>query len=190
MSRLCFLYGTVHAGKTKSAYAIRNRFLKYHLSTMIMAPTTTHQDDISNYDYLIGKEENIFLTIKRQFNSLRLILIDDANLLNEVQVDQLLQVAISQNIAIICFGLRTDFRTSEFPGAKRLLEIAQVVKEIPTKCTCGNKALFNVRKENGKTTFSGTQIKQVQEITYEALCPKCYYHKVMQYKKLKESGIL
>ena len=61
---------------------------------------------------------------------------------------------------------------------------------MPTKCTCGNKALFSVRKENGKTTFSGTQIKQGQEITYEALCPKCYYHKVMQYKKLKESGIL
>lgn len=190
MSKLCFLYGTVHAGKTQRAYAIKNRFLKYHLSVMIMAPTTTHQDDISNYDYLIGKEENIFLTVKRQFNSLQLIIIDDAHLLNEVQIDQLLQVAISQNIAIVCFGLRTDFRTSGFPGAKRLLEIGQVIKEIPTRCICGNKALFNVRKENGKITFSGTQIKKEQIITYEALCPRCYYHKVIQYKKLKESGIL
>ena len=190
MSRLCFQYGTVHTGKTRYAYSIKNRFMKYHLPTMIMAPKNTHQDDISNYDYLIEKEENLFLTVKKQFHSLRLIIIDDAHLLSEVQIDQLLQVAISLNVAIICFGLRTDFRTNGFASAKRLLEIAQVLKEIPSTCPCGEKALFNARKENGKITFSGTQIKQGQIITYEALCPKCYYHKVMQYKKLKESGIL
>ena len=119
MSRLGFLYGTVHANKTERAKFLKNRFLKYKFPVLLMAPVITHQDDISSYDYLIGKEENIFLTIKRQFSDLKLLIIDDAHLLSEVQIDQLLQVAITLNIAVLCFGLRTDFRTSGFLGARR-----------------------------------------------------------------------
>lgn len=190
MSRLAFLYGTVHANKTERAKFLKNRFLKYKFPVLLMAPVITHQDDISSYDYLIGKEENIFLTIKRQFPNLKLLIIDDAHLLGEVQIDQLLQVAITLNIAVLCFGLRTDFRTSGFPGARRLLELSQVVEKIPTFCSCGLEAIFSVRKVFGKTTFSGEKIAKEKDITYEALCPNCYYRKLIQYKKLKESGRL
>lgn len=87
MSRLAFQYGTVHAFKSEKVFFLKRRFLKYHLSVMIMAPIITHKDDISNYDYLIGRDENLFLTIKRQFSDLQLLIIDDAHLLNEMQVD-------------------------------------------------------------------------------------------------------
>lgn len=51
MSRLAFQYGTVHAFKSEKVFFLKRRFLKYHLSVMIMAPIITHKDDISNYDY-------------------------------------------------------------------------------------------------------------------------------------------
>lgn len=188
MSRLAFQYGTVHAFKSEKVFFLKRRFLKYHLSVMIMAPIITHKDDISNYDYLIGRDENLFLTIKRQFSDLRLLIIDDAHLLNEMQVDQLLQVAINLDIAILCLGLRTDFRTTGFPGARRLLEIAQVLIPTKTYCSCGREAFFSIRKKNGKTTFSGDKILKEDDVTYEAVCPGCYYRKLIQYKKLKESG--
>lgn len=188
MARLAFQYGTVHAFKSEKVFFLKKRFLKYHLSVMIMAPIVTHKSDISNYDYLIGKEENLFLTIKRQFPNLQLLVIDDAHLLSEIQVDQLLQVAINLDIAVLCLGLRTDFRTSGSSGAKRLLEIAQVLISKKTYCSCGREALFSIRKKDEKITFSGEKILKEEGVTYEAVCPKCYYRKLIQYKKLKESG--
>ena len=188
MSRLAFKYGTVHAFKSDDVIKLKHNFLKHQLPVMAMAPILTHQEDTSSYDYLIGKEENIFLTIKRQFSDLWLLIIDDAHLLSERQIDQLLQVAINLDVAVLCFGLRTDFRTSGFFGARRLLEIAPVLLKISTFCECGREALFSVRKENGKITFSGSQILRGNAVSYEALCPRCYYRKLIQYKKLKESG--
>lgn len=188
MSRLAFWYSTVHAYKSEHAFLLKEKFKKHHLSVMVMAPVVTHQEDISKYDYLIGREENIYLTMKKQFTNIHLLVIDDAHLLNELQIDQLLQVSINLNIAILCFGLRTDFRTSGFAGARRLLEIAPVLLKIPTYCECGKEALFSIRKENGKTTFSGNQLLKGNDVCYEAVCPGCYYRKLIQYKKLKESG--
>lgn len=188
MGRLAFQYGTVHAFKSEDAMLLKNKFLKYHLPIKVMVPIITHQEDVSHYDYLISRDENIYLTIKRQFPNLKLLVIDDGHLLSEVQVDQLLQVAIHLNIAVICYGLRTDFRTAGFPGARRLLELAQVLIPVTTYCACGNKALFSVRKEHGKITFSGDQLLKGKDVSYEAICPTCYYRKLIQYKKLKQSG--
>lgn len=97
-------------------------------------------------------------------------------------------MAINLDIAILCLGLRTDFRTTGFPGARRLLEIAQVLIPKKTYCSCGREAFFGIRKKNGKTTFSGDKILKEDDVTYEAVCPGCYYRKLIQYKKLKESG--
>lgn len=188
MGRLAFQYGTVHTFKSERGFFLKRQFLKYHLPVMIMAPIIAHRDDISNYDYLISQDENLFLMVKRQFSNLKLLIIDDAHLLNEMQVDQLLQVAINLDIAILCFGLRTDFRTTGFSGARRLLEIAQVLIPIKTYCSCGEEAFFSIRKKNGKITFSGDKILKEDNIIYEPVCPKCYYRKLMQYKKLMESG--
>ncbi len=190
MSRLAFQYGTVHTEKSKHAFSIKRKFLKHHLSVILMAPIMTHQEDISKYDYLISKDENIYLTLKKQFLNTRLLIIDDAHLLSEVQVDELLQVAISLHISVLCLGLRTDFRTSGFSGARRLLELSQVLIESPSYCECGQKALFSVRKEKGKITFCGEKILKGDSICYEALCPACYYRKLIHYKRLKQSGRL
>lgn len=189
MSRLAFQYSTVHGNKSGYAFRIKKKFLKHKLSVMVMAPIITHFED-TKYDYIICEDENIFLTMKKHFSTLSLLVIDDAHLLNAKQVDQLLQVAITLHIAVLCFGLRTDFRTSGFEGARRLLELSQVILKIPTFCECGKEALFSVRKENGKTTFQGNQIVNFDNVTYQALCPNCYYRKLLQFKKLRESGRL
>ncbi len=54
---------------------------------------------------------------------------------------------------LICYGLRTDYRTRLFEGSKRLLEVADVIEEIKTVCVnCDRKAIINAKfciKENG-----------------------------------------
>ena len=80
----------------------------------------------------------------------------------------------------IAYGIRTDFQTTAFPGARRLLEIAHTVEELKTICRCGRKAIFNGRMVDGEFVFDGDQVAiDGVEVTYESLCGACY---------LEESG--
>lgn len=49
--------------------------------------------------------------------------------------------------------------------------------------------MYNARLINGKFTFDGEQvaIDNKDNVTYEALCPNCYYDKLLKYEKLKNS---
>lgn len=188
MARLCFKYGVVHSGKSQEMEFLKQRFLKYSIPVFVMAPVIYHGTEIASYDYLIGKDENIYKTVKQQFAHLQCIFIADSHLLEKRHVDQLLQIVVSLNIAVICYGLRTDFRTNGFSGAGRLLELSHVVIEMKSRCRCGEQAVFSVRKINGKVTFCGEQVAKGEQVSYEGLCPNCYYRKLAQYKKLKESA--
>ena len=71
---------------------------------------------------------------------------------------------------VLCFGLRTDFRTETFDGSKRLLELADTIEEIKTICWCGRKATFNARVQNGRIVREGEQILLGGNSQYISLC--------------------
>ena len=108
------------------------------------------------------------------------LLVDEAQFLTEAQVDDLLRIAILENIPVLAYGIRTDFQTVAFPGSRRLLEIAHSLEELKTICRCGRKAVFNGRKIDGRFVFDGDQVAiDGASVTYESLCGSCY---------LEESG--
>jgi len=108
------------------------------------------------------------------------LLVDEAQFLTEPQVDDLLRIAILENIPVLAYGIRTDFQTVAFPGSRRLLEVAHSLEELKTICRCGRKAVFNGRKIDGVFVFDGDQVAiDGAEVTYESLCGSCY---------LEESG--
>ena len=86
-----------------------------------------------------------------------------------------------KDIPVICYGLRTDFKSISFPGSLRLFEVADTLEELYTICRCGKRAKFNGRIVNGKFTSSGSQvaIDGENEVSYESLCGKCYLEKVL-----------
>ena len=87
-----------------------------------------------------------------------------------------------RDIAVICYGLRSDFKTIAFPGSLRLFELADDMEELYTICRCGKRAKFNGRIVNGEFTSSGEQvaIDGENEVSYESLCGKCYLEKVLK----------
>ncbi|MCU1442759.1 MAG: thymidine kinase [Cryobacterium sp.] len=108
------------------------------------------------------------------------LLVDEAQFLTETQVDDLLRIAILENVPVLAYGIRTDFQTVAFPGSRRLLEVAHSLEELKTICRCGRKAVFNGRKMDGVFVFDGDQVAiDGVEVTYESLCGACY---------LEESG--
>jgi thymidine kinase len=107
------------------------------------------------------------------------LLIDEAQFLSPAQVDEAMEIAVLDKIPVLAYGIRTDFLTKGFPGSIRLLEIAHSLEELKTICRCGKKAMFNARLKNGAFVFDGDQVAiDGDEVTYESLCPNCYYAKL------------
>jgi thymidine kinase len=102
-------------------------------------------------------------------------LIDEAQFLTRDQVDQAFELAVLDNVPVLCYGIRTDFLTNGFPGSLRLMELAHSLEELKTICRCGRKAMFNGRKLDGEFIFVGNQVAiDGVEVTYESLCGVCY----------------
>ncbi len=104
------------------------------------------------------------------------ILIDEAQFLTEKQVKELSDITVILDIPVICFGLRTDFKSNLFPGSEALFRYANSLEELTTVCVCGKKALHNARLVNGKYVNDGEQvaIDEKDDVTYISLCPEHY----------------
>jgi len=140
-------------------------------------------------DFTIAPEEDVLArfmreragVIRESSQDVSCFLVDEAQFLSESQVDDLLRIAIEEDVPVLAYGIRTDFQTVAFPGSRRLLEIAHSLEELKTICRCGRKAMFNARKVDGVFVFDGDQvaIDGAREVSYEPLCGACY---------LEESG--
>lgn len=198
MAKLYFRYGAMGSGKSALLLQAAYNYEAQGMKVFIMKPIIDSKADdciISRIgikrkvDYLVKEADNLFEYFKNIDSDIQCIFVDEVQFLNPIQVDQLMQVVTILEIPVICYGLRTDFKTKGFPAASRLLEIAHTIEEIKTICKCGKKAMFNARRVNGKFLFAGDQIAidEKNNVTYEALCPKCYYHKLEQYEKIKSN---
>ena len=136
-------------------------------------------------DLLLDENDNVLDIIKERLNAnkkIDCILVDEVQFLKEAQIDELFEIAVTLNIPIICYGLRTDFKRNGFEGSTRLLLIAHSIEEMKTICACGKKAIFNGRKINNKFVFEGEQIAidEQNDVNYESLCGECYYKYKLQ----------
>jgi thymidine kinase len=73
------------------------------------------------------------------------ILCDESQFLTSEQVDELARIVDELNINVMCYGLRSDFRSKLFEGSKRLFELADDIDEMKVTCSCGRKAIMNAR---------------------------------------------
>lgn len=139
-------------------------------------------------DMIIEKNDNIRYSInkwKQNNGKLDCILADEAQFFTREQIDEMFEIAVLDDIPVICYGIRTDFRMNGFEGSERLLLIAHSIEELKTICRCGKKAVFNGRKINSRFVFEGKQVAIDKEnnVEYEPLCGKCY----LSYKKEHEN---
>ena len=104
------------------------------------------------------------------------VLIDEAQFLQPAQVRQLHRMAHRDNLPVICFGLRSDFRGDAFPGAVTLMTLADDLEEMKTICACGRKASMNMRIDGqGRRVLEGEQVEIGGNERYRAVCPSCFY---------------
>lgn len=134
-------------------------------------------------DILADRDINLSHTIlqwHKDVEKVACILVDEAQFLEPEHIDQLFSLTVYQNIPVIAYGLRTDFRAAVFPASVRLFALAQSIEELKTVCRCGKKAIFNGRKIDGRFVFAGSQvaIDGTSDVSYESLCGLCYYNEL------------
>ncbi|MGM9816346.1 MAG: thymidine kinase [Lepagella sp.] len=191
IGKLYFRYGTMGSAKTAmlltSAYNFEERGMAYRC----FKPVTDTRDKKNVIRSRIGiervcswiyPETNMYEEISQHpcdDGSLPgWVLIDEAQFLSAEQVDQLAAVVDEYGINVVCYGLRTDFRTHLFEGSKRLLEVADTIDEIKSTCTCGRKTIVNARVNSlGEIITEGEVVEIGGNDRYIAVCRKCWRNK-------------
>lgn len=188
MAKLYFRYGAMNSGKSTSILQVAHNYEERDSKVIVMKPgvDTKAETRISSrigsereVDHLIQKKEDVFEYLNNIEEKPDAIIVDEAQFLEPHQVDELMHIVVKFDIPVLCYGLRTDFQTKAFPGAQRLLEIAHSIEEMKTICRCKRKATYNLRMVNGEPVFEGDQVEidGGTIVTYESVCPKCYYEK-------------
>lgn len=143
---------------------------------------------------VISSDVNIYDAIRKYNNvlmvqgdcPLKWILVDECQFLTEQQVDELSDVVDFMDVSVMCYGLRTDFKSHLFPASKRLFELADNIEEVKSSCDCGRKAMINARfNGNGNVITEGSQILIGGNDLYRPICRKCWKEKIKE-KKVKD----
>ncbi|WP_028048575.1 thymidine kinase [Cellulomonas sp. URHD0024] len=103
---------------------------------------------------------------------------DEAQFYTAQQVEQLARVVDELGVDVFAFGISTDFRARLFPGAARLVELADRVEvlQVMALCWCGARATHNARTVGGAMVVEGEQVvigdvdSGADEVGYEVLC--------------------
>lgn len=199
MAKLYFRYGAMNCGKSTAIIQVAYNYEEKGKNILLVKPSidTKGNTKVMNRSNLVREVDLLLLPHDLVSNHLTenidAILIDEAQFLTKDQVDDLYKIAKLNNIPILCYGLRCDFKMNGFPGATRLLEIADSLEELKTICKCGKKATQNMRLLNGIPTFDGSQvaIDGENKITYESVCGECflkYYRQYLERTDLNDRG--
>jgi|SRR5579862_1754285 len=186
MAKLYFRYGTVGSAKTMNLLAVAHNYQTQGKRVVLIKPVLDDRFGRTTIRSRAGleKEADILagedaMLEPRRFDGVACVLVDEAQFLSAHVVDQLRRISRDQDVPIICYGLRTDFRTRLFAGAKRLLEVADSIEEIKTTCYfCERKAIFNLKLLNGQPTVAGPSIDLGDEEKYLPACAACFDERV------------
>ena len=190
MAKLIFKFATMNSGKSLDLLRTVYNYEETGRRVLTMKPMvdTKGGDSISTraglsrkVDVLIPPNFSIYKLLVGRLDDVKCIFVDEAQFLNSRQVNQLFIITKTLDIPVICYGLRTNFKSVGFEGSSRLLDLADSLEEFKTLCRCGETARFCGRKIDGKFVTSGDDIliDGSLDVEYVPLCGECYVRDVL-----------
>ena len=187
MAKLYFKYGAMGSSKSAQALITQFNYEELGMKVWLIKPSIDDRDGkniirsrigLQREAQVITPEENILETFAG-IPDVDVIIADEAQFFTPEQIDQLRTIVDDEDLPVLCFGLRTDFLTHFFPGAMRLMELADSLTEIKTVCACGRKATVNARIDGqGRIVTEGSQVLLGGNDSYVAMCHKCWKNKI------------
>ncbi len=191
-AKLYYVYGTMNSSKSATLLMKAHSFEENNIPFICMKPSIDNRDGIDVISSRIGlkrdcisiyQKDNVYDIVQeivKEFEALakpipKWILVDESQFLTEEQVEQFSEIVDLLGINVMCYGIRTDFRTRLFSGSKRLFELADDIEEIKISCGCGGKAIINARvDDDGDIVTDGEQVLIGGNERYVTMCRKCY----------------
>ena len=182
MAKLYFNYSSMNAGKSTALLQANHNYHERGMKTKMFTYSGDNRFEKNKIVSRIGisADSNAFSETTNLFQNLiedkeqkkiKCVLIDEAQFLKKEQVAQLGRIVDELDIAVLAFGIRTDFQGELFEGSKYLLAWADNLKEIKTVCWCGRKATMVVRLDSeGKILNEGQQLEIGGNEKYVPLC--------------------
>ncbi len=191
MAELTFWTGTMNAGKSTLAlqtnhnHSVRGRVGRIFTShDRSGSARLTSRLGLSHDAIEVSEEFDFWRYVVDSLTKgarIDYLICDEVHFYPPTHIDALAKVVDELQIDVFCFGLLTDFRTRLFPGAARLVELADrtEVLQVQALCWCGKRATHNARTEDGIMVTEGEVlvVGDVEEgegppaeVAYEVLC--------------------
>lgn len=193
LGKLYFRYGTMGSAKTALLLTTAYNFEERGMSYLCLKPSIDTREKKNVIRSRIGierecqwiyRDTDLYAMISQLVESDAnpdWILVDEAQFLLADQVDQLARIVDTFGINVICYGLRTDFRTNLFEGSRRLFEIADTIDEVKSTCNCGRKTIVNARIDSrGEIITEGDQVEIGGNDRYVSVCRNCWRNKKIE----------
>ena len=189
MAKLYFKYGAMGSSKSAQALITKFNYEERDMSVWLIKPSVDTRDGADIIRSRIGlacsariitPDESV-IDAYHKAGKHDVIIADEAQFFTPEQIDELRDLVDEEDIPVLCFGLRTDFLTHFFPGAQRLMELADSLTEIKTVCACGRKATVNARIDGaGRIVTEGSQVMLGGNDSYIAMCHQCWKKQIQQ----------
>ena len=195
MAKLYFKYGAMGSSKTAQALITKYNYEENGMRVWLIKPAADNRDGeiilrsrvgLEAPAEVIGATADICRLFEKR-SKIDVIIADECQFLTPAQIDQLRSIVDEYDIPVLCFGLRTDFLSTLFPGSRRLFEVADTISEIKAICDCGAKATTNARIDgDGYIVTEGAQILMGGNDRYIAMCHKCWVRNIREHRKVKK----
>lgn len=199
MAELHFYTGTMDSGKSTLALQTNhNHAARGRVGRIFTSHDRAGKATISSRLGLFHDAEEVLddfdfwqfvVTTLTQGGRIDYLICDEAQFYTALQIEQLAKIVDELQLDVFCFGILTDFRTRLFPGAARLVELADrmQVLQVEALCWCGKRATHNARTEDGVMVTEGDQVvvgdveqtgQPPAEVAYEVLCRQHHRRKL------------
>ncbi len=191
MAKLYFRHGTVGSAKTLNLLAVAHNYRQQGKEILLLKPEMDSRFGKERIKSRAGLEMNADILVNetttlltRDYEGINCILVDEAQFVPAHIIDELREITLTYDIPVICYGLRTDFRTNLFEGSRRLLELADSIEEVKATCHfCNRKSIMNLKHVDGVATLDGPSVQLGAEEKYFASCYRCYKQQIQESQK-------
>jgi len=183
MAKLYFRHGPMDSAKTLNLLAVAHNYRSQGKNVLLLKPRLDDRFGDASIASRAGLEAKADLLLDKdtildpaEFEGVDCLLVDEAQFLSAHVVEQLRMLTKRPGFPVICYGLRTDFRTQLFEGSRRLLELADSIEEVKVTCQfCNRKAILNLRlADGGAPSLEGVQIELGGNERYAPVCFNCF----------------
>ena len=152
MAKLYFKFGAMGSSKSASALMCRFNYIQKGMRVMVIKPDVDTRDVDESGNIIIksrigltcpcqvfAKNDNLISKFKENLNNSDVVIVDECQFLTKAQVDQL--KIISFSIPVLCYGLKTNFKTEPFEGSRRLQRLPTALAKLKAFASVVKKQL-------------------------------------------------